>query len=137
MEKITEEQYQSIIESFTFSNYKNITEKGWKLESKFKSYINEDLSIDEIEKISNRLAMAVANPLTCEWAHEQFVEKEKIYKWKYKKQDSDGDEYRLSNNFGVIALNCTIFGSPFTEKEVIDAGYNPDMFERIEVDNDK
>jgi hypothetical protein len=87
--------------------------------------------------------MAIANPLTREWAHEKFVEKEKYYKWRLKnKKDSDGDSVFITKSgFDVIRTgsftNNQIKNGVvkfFTESEIREWGYNPDMFDREEVE---
>jgi hypothetical protein len=82
--------------------------------------------------------VAIANPLTREWAHEQYVEKEKKYYWisknplpngKFRVLVKSSESYPLEM-FYPSSKPCT----PFTESEVREACYNPDMFDREEVD---
>ncbi|KMK52612.1 hypothetical protein FEFB_16600 [Fructobacillus sp. EFB-N1] len=83
----------------------------------------------------NQELALIALPKSRDWAHEQFVEKEKNYIWKYKKTDEDGDTWYLEKDSGLIVpgLPSKTFDS-FTEKEVIEAGYNPDMYDKKEVE---
>lgn len=59
---------------------------------------------------------------------------EKKYKWKYKKTDVGGYYHHLYRRTGLIELGYVIDPTPFTEKQVIEAGYNLDMYEREEVE---
>lgn len=78
-------------------------------------------------------ALAIANPLTREWAHEQFVEKEKKYYWSTKKKSKKGKPMTLFKSAGGIAQ---MIGTKhaLTETEIREWGYNPEMFDKEEVD---
>ncbi|MCK8628112.1 hypothetical protein [Fructobacillus cardui] len=78
--------------------------------------------------------VAILNPATRKWAHDQFVEKEKKYYWRYKKTDEDGDAWYLRKDFGLIIPRPNNTNDLFTEKEIIEAGYNPDMYDKEEVE---
>ena len=129
--KFTEEQYQEIVEA-------------WEEEY---SYPNAMRSV--IEKINGyapllpdfnttNKAIAIANPLTREWAHEQFVEKEKHYVWTSKKTDNNGRRIRLYKKFGD-SIATTLINSfsdeldQLTESEIKAWGYNPEMFDKEEL----
>ena len=136
--KFTEEQYQKIV-------------SAWEGEY---SYPNAMKSV--IEKINGyapllpdfnttNKAIAIANPLTREWAHEQFVEKEKEYVWTSKKpyyEDFYKRLYMASNGLskGVNGIGIAAYekfndseDEYLTETEVRNNGYNPEMFDKEEV----
>lgn len=74
--------------------------------------------------------VALMNPLTREWAHEKFVEKEKKYVWRLK----NNNYYRLTNHGGSTQVNISHSSeSLLTESEIKAWGYNPEMFDREEV----
>lgn len=132
--KFTEEQYHEII-------------KAWQSEN---SYIHKTDSviyclIDDLNlsvKLIGDEALALANPLTREWAHEQYVEKEKRYVWtskksmvcngveKYKRlfRKSDGDIAGF-----LTEKDAVVYEDRLTESEVREWGYNPEMFDKEEV----
>jgi len=74
-------------------------------------------------------AVALMNPLTREWAHDKFVEKEKRYVWRLKTNNS----YRLTTHGGATQVNISRSSeSLLTESEIKAWGYNPEMFDREE-----
>jgi len=119
--KFTEEQYQKIVELHDKRDFSvdgtldvityfvhNISRTG-------------DLDIDT--------ALAISNPLTREWAHDKFVEKEKRYVWKLnglylvKAIDDDGSIFFGSHD-ASMALSTS---------QIMEWGFNPEMFDREEV----
>lgn len=85
-------------------------------------------------------ALAIANPLTREWAYDQFVEKEKEYRWIGKKLNINGKHMLLykSTDGDVRSILVHENGSQdtdeaLTESEIKAWGYNPEMFDREEV----
>ena len=74
--KFTEEQYQKIL-NINFNTFQT------DLVGELIKYLSVDGTIwdDFLNK-----AIAIANPLTREWAHDKFVEKEKKYYWTSKKR---------------------------------------------------
>ncbi|KMK52798.1 hypothetical protein FEFB_14990 [Fructobacillus sp. EFB-N1] len=130
--KITEEEYQKIVDCFDELKEKyNMGLMNPNLLIQMQDELFGELDfIDEWKEI-----FAIANPTTRDCAHDQFVEKEKNYIWKYKKTDEDGDTWYLEKDSGLIVpgFHSKTFDS-FTEKEVIEAGYNPDMYDRKEVE---
>ncbi|CAK1254978.1 hypothetical protein LMG30237_ALEAABJJ_01633 [Fructobacillus tropaeoli] len=86
----------------------------------------------------NQQIMAIANPLTRDWAHEQFVEKEKKYYWTTKNKDKNGNVMYLKRDpSGSIERVPHAFhgeNERLTEPEVIAEGYNPDYYEKEEVE---
>ena len=127
--KFTEEQYQKIVIAWDFEDtYAEATQAVIDVISVF---VTEDLQ-DE--------ALAIANPLTREWAHEQFVEKENKYVWTLKKVDKSGIKMRLYKEyFGRVqpffsVKNANIDDNEkLTESEINEWGYNPEMFDKEEV----
>ena len=87
------------------------------------------------------MALAISNPLTREWAHDKFVEKEKKYYWNSIKTDSADNHLRLfRHENGVISVysrfepaNNINEDEQLTESEIREWGYNPEMFDREEV----
>ncbi|CAK1255311.1 hypothetical protein R55214_HHFBAMCI_01702 [Fructobacillus evanidus] len=81
---------------------------------------------------------AIANPATRDWAHEQFVEKEKKYYWTTKNKDKNGNVMYLKRDpSGSIERVPHAFhgeNERLTEPEVIAEGYNPDYYEKEEVE---
>ncbi|MGQ2227129.1 hypothetical protein ACT5YR_07740 [Fructobacillus fructosus] len=132
--KFTEEEYQKIADCFDKLNKKyNMGLLASDLvDEVFKKFIRDyeyQLYWQEI--------VAIMNPITRDEAHEKFVEKEKEYYWRYKKKDEDGDVYYLTKSCGLILPYHPTYGFDwysFTEKEIIEAGYNPDMFDKEEVE---
>ena len=78
------------------------------------------------------MALAISNPLTREWAHDQFVEKEKKYYWNTKKKNEYGHSMNLLHGAGGVVQ---MMGpkDALTESEIREWGYNPEMFNKEEV----
>ena len=127
--KFTEEQYQEII---------NIWNNG-------QDFDDTILSVsDYARKLNARLnyeygddvydygeAILLALPNSRDWAREEFVEKEKKYVWYLK----DNDYYRLTNHGGATQVNIShSTEDELTETEIRKWGYNPEMFDKEEVD---
>ncbi|MFT8756197.1 hypothetical protein [Leuconostoc pseudomesenteroides] len=145
--KFTEEQYQKIVE--TVNKYQDFgcfyyVQNGW-VESKPTDTFNE-----LIEALSHTVSgesevnrmLALANPLTREWAHDKFVEKEKKYLWSSKKIDKDNnvltlykdEEGMVSTSYRKVSeSNLRNEDNWITESEIKAWGYNPDMFDREEI----
>lgn len=123
--KFTEEQYQRIIEEWGSAfGYEQKTTNVVKLVSMM---ITRDDNTQYFE------ALALANPSTREWAHDKFVEKDKKYYWSTKKKGKKGKPMTLFKSAGGIAQ---MIGTKhaLTESEVKAWGYNPEMFDKEEVD---
>ena len=127
--KFTEEQYQKIVnlqeDEYRFSILEGNDDCDYSFwrrlinaEPDIASFANENKLIDELA--------ALANPLTREWAHDQFVEKEKKYYWKRNGLYLKKDEFD-----GSIIFDS--YKNLFTESEIIFWGYNPAMFNKEEV----
>lgn len=120
--KFTEEQYRKIIRTYeNNSGYDNKEMAVIRVVDNF----NGSLSYNE--------ALALVNPVTREWAHEQFVEKEKRYYWRTKKKSKKGRPMTLFKSSGGIA-QMTGTKHALTETEIREWGYNPEMFDKEEVD---
>lgn len=127
--KFTEEQYQTIVEMFEkvndeynmgFLNPNIVTFFQDKL---YKEFGNVLYFVEDWQTIT-----AFANPLTREWAHDNFVEKEKEFYWKLK----DNLEFGLASDGIVINIGLNK-KSKLTESVIKAWGYNPEMFDREEV----
>lgn len=128
--KFTEEQYQKIVDI-------------WNNEYSFVEGIKEVFNYIEKERLANTVyeSAALANPVTREWAHERFVEEEKRYAWTLKKVDKRGirmrlyKEYfgRVQSFFSVTNVNIDD-NEKLTETEIREWGYNPEMFDKEEVE---
>lgn len=126
--KFTEEQYQKIVEiadgyiiDSDFGIMGDIIQKPIGAE-----FYETDLSVEIDFQINAEEIMVIANPLTREWGHDHFVEKEKKYFWKR------NGLYLTKDNFdGSIIFDS--YKSLFTESEIIFWGYNPKMFDKEEV----
>ena len=115
--KFTKEQYQKIIDA-------------WDLEDTYAEATQA--VVDVISVFTSRLqdeALAIANPVTREWAHEKFVEKEKKYLWTNKNIERIG----LCEEDGVILPKLGHW-QKLTESEIKAWGYNPEMFDKEEVE---
>lgn len=122
--KFTEEQYQEII---NFEDFEVVYRLGI-----VDSFVGEIIPFIDNNELQQE-AMALANPLTREWAHDKFVEKEKKYYWSTKKKSKKGKPMNLLKSAGGIAQ---VIGQKhaLTETEIREWGYNPDMFDKEEVD---
>lgn len=127
--KFTEEQYQKIIDAWDSQiMYKSATQS-----------VIDELEIGYLNMGDQ--ALAIANPLTREWAHDKFVEKEKKYVWTSKKANSSGKNKRLFwqmssksvRDYFTIDENAFDDSELLTESEIKEWGYNPEMFDREEV----
>ena len=120
--KFTEEQYNKIVKAWDFEDtYAEATQA-----------VIDVIYVFTTEFLQDE-ALAIANPLTREWAHEQFVDKEKKYYWSTKKKSKKGKPMTLLKSAGGIAQ---VIGQKhaLTETEIREWGYNPEMFDKEEVD---
>ncbi|GIC70593.1 hypothetical protein [Fructobacillus tropaeoli] len=128
--KFTEEEYQKIVDCFDELKEKyNMGLMNPNLLIQMQDELFGELDfIDEWKEI-----FAIANPTTRDCAHDQFVEKEKKHFWRNKKRDEYGNERYLVLKDSV-PLPIGIFKKyPFTESEIREWGYNPDMYDKEEV----
>jgi len=119
--KFTEEQYQEII---NFEDFETVYRLG--LVDSFVGEIIPFISNNDLQQE----AMAISNPLTREWAHDKFVEKDKKYMWKLKSKHEIYLCYLLGSR-SIIPSNINF--AFLTESEVKEWGYNPEMFDKEEV----
>ena len=137
--KFTEEQYQKIVEVFEKVNdeynmgFLNPNVVTFFQDKLYKEFGDVMYFVEDWQFIT-----AFANPLTREWAHDQFVEKEKKYYWTSKGEDSKGLKRRLYIKADRVR---DYFEDEFlynenealTEQQVYQWGYNPEMFYREEI----
>ena len=142
--KFTEEQYQEII---------NIWNNGQDFDdtilsvSDYARKLNARLNYeygDDVYDYSEAILLSLPN--SREWAHKQFVEKEKQYVWTSKKpyyKDFYKRLYMVSNGLskGVNGIGIAAYekfnvskDEYLTETEVRNNGYNPEMFDKEEAD---
>lgn len=132
--KFKEEQYQKIVEAWnSVSSHVNKT----------KAVIDYLIDVSNVGIVLRAdVAIALANPVTREWAHDQYVEKEKKYVWSSKKADRDSNVLTLYiDEYGMVSTsyrkvyenNLRNENMLLTETEIKAWGYNPEMFDREEV----
>lgn len=132
--KFTEEQYRTIVE-ISYQYHDDRIKKTDVL----LSYMYDDFGFKggEDTQVLDQ-ALALANPLTRELAHNKYVEKEKKYVWQSKQETSGGEVKRLYNAaIGITdsfrdKTEPTHNGNWITETEVKKWGYNPEMFDKKE-----
>lgn len=137
--KFTEEEYQKIvgIANHLLSNRSVIelsTLDGIYFQIQNSSNADER---NKFKELNQELAL-IALPKSRDWAHEQFVEPEKKYYWISKKRLPTGQYKFLWKNrdglpYGVLATTPSK-PDAFTEAEVHEACYDPDMFDKEEVE---
>lgn len=130
--KFTEEEYQKIVDCFDRLNKKY---NMGLMNPNLLIQIQDEL-FGELDFINDwKEIFAIANPATREVAHEQFVEKEKKYFWKSKNADKKGKEIFITvGPEGYPSLETDITWHPLTEREIREWGYNPDMFNKEDVE---
>jgi len=138
--KFTEKQYQKIVDVAD----KYIKKSGWgligtNLDEPIGTIFEETDLMGQVDfEYVNQEMMAIANPLTREWAHDKFVEQEKKYYWTSKGEDSKGLKRRLYIKADRVR---DYFEDEFlynenealTEQQVYQWGYNQEMFDKEEV----
>ncbi|GAP02025.1 hypothetical protein FFRU_260070 [Fructobacillus fructosus] len=146
--KFTEEEYQKIVEiADRLLDDKNRADIELSTLDEIYFRIQKSSNAEENNKFKdlNQELALIALPKSRDWAHDQFVEKEKRYYWKYKKTDNGGKRWVLTNRYGIITTWCDTDDGYLedykkdetyllSKKEVVEAGYNPDMFDREEVE---
>lgn len=130
--KFTEEQYQKIVAIYNKKSF---------IQDSVKGVI--DYYVDNIGIMVNTnalMALAIANPLTREWAHEQYVEKEKKFVWNSKNPLNDGDFVRLYKEsdgdiaYVIVDDNVSISSDELlTFKEVMNSIFDVNMFNKKEM----
>lgn len=140
--KFTEKQYQKIVE--ISSQY--IKDSAWGFigtpnEHPIALALKKSNLMDEIDFFdSAEELMAIANPLTREWAHDKYVEKEKKFIWDSKNPLKDGDFVRLYKEsdgdiaYVIIDANAQIESDELlTFKEVMNSIFDVNMFNKKEM----
>jgi len=131
--KFTEEQYQKIIEIkdnyFPYSALKNRDNKSF---IDFLSEYNTGIYLLVFNRDLENELEAIVTPLTREWAHDNFVEKEKKYYWRTKKKNDQGESLTLFHGAGGV-VQMVGHEEPLTESEIKAWGYNPEIFDKEEV----
>lgn len=126
--KFTEEQYQKIVEiADEYQSNSAFGIIGDTMQNSIgEEFYKTELS-NEIDFYENaKEMMAIFNPLTREWTHEQYVEKEKKYIWNLNGLFLTRDDFD-----GSIIFDS--YKNGLTESEIREWGYNPDMFDKEEV----
>ncbi|MGX7040979.1 hypothetical protein ACWN9M_04280 [Leuconostoc lactis] len=141
--KFTEEQFKQLVKIQEKYFPHNVLELGVGAVTLWGTIKSNDRGLYEFityHDLENQAA-ALMNPVTREWAYEQFVEKEKKYMWNSKKTDKAGHCMRLYRNDHLIITGATANYSDevyddakLTESEVKAWGYNPEMFDKEEVE---
>mgnify|MGYP004704605919 CR=1 FL=1 len=145
--KFTEEQYQKVVEiADEYIENSSWGFVGGRHDKQFSEMIYEEdsLNIPLDFRVQSKEIMAIANPLTREWAHDKFVEKEKKYYWMSKTLDNSGAHYQLyrTRDNMIIAIVVLAKSKTYYEKDIDYAiaesevklwGYNPEMFDKEEV----
>ncbi|CAK1250170.1 hypothetical protein R53140_OCIKHKEL_01351 [Fructobacillus fructosus] len=141
--KFTEEEYQKIVEiADRLLDDKNRADIELSTLDEIYFRIQKSSNAEENNKFKdlNQELALIALPKSRDWAHEQFVDKEKKYYWRRKKNDKDDDSVYLDiDAYGVMAPHSFYshqidYLPSFTESEVIEAGYNPDYYWKEEVE---
>ena len=132
--KFTEEQYQKIV------SISKLPQRETEIEETI-NYVQDIGFNTEFDEDIIDMALAISNPLTREWAHDKFVEKEKKYYWTGNKVDNVGFVKRLYKDDDGMIVDKGIRkedtgkdeDEQLTELEIKAWGYNPEMFDREEV----
>lgn len=136
--KFTEEQYQEII---------NIWNNGQDFDdtilsvSDYARKLNARLNYeygDDVYDYSEAILLALPNSRY--WAREEFVEKEKRYVWTSERKTGDVFMRLYKSKRGYIGSTLVIENGEtglyekLTESEIREWGYNPEMFNKEEVE---
>lgn len=120
--KFTEEQYRQIVK---------VWNEGFGWEQATNNVIDTVRDMRKHAAVRYGEALALGNPVTREWAHEQFVEKEKRYVWRLK----DKPEFVISKSSGAFFLDADPFDKTyFTETEIENSPFKPEWFDKEEVE---
>jgi len=136
--KFTEEQYQKIVEMFEEADKEynmgllNPNVVVFFQDKLYREFCAVMYFIEDWQPI-----VAIANPLTREWAHDKFVEKENKFHFILKDiQETQGERHHLvrSGRGAIIIYPFAGNDKPkFKESEIKLWGYNPEMFDKEEV----
>lgn len=130
--KFTEEQFNKLVElqeKYFSNNVLDPADGGGSLQETIRSH-DRGLHDFIVYRVLENQAVALMNPATREWAHEQFVEKEKRNVWRLK----DKPEFVISKSGGAFFLDPAPSGKTyFTETEIENSPFKPDWFNKEEV----
>lgn len=131
--KFTEEQYNTLVEiqeeQYPFNLF--ITSKEYDNSIGYTvSRIDIDLQFFIFKNNLGNEAIALMNPLTREWAHEQFVEEEKKYVWRLK-TDNNIVASKVANYWYLDQFPT--LNRKFTEAEIENSPFKPEWFDKEEV----
>lgn len=147
--KFTEEQFKQLIEiqkdQYLEDLYFEPTSSSEVLEHVVKKINPELHNFIDKNNLGNQ-AVALMNPLTREWAHERYVEKEKRYVWTSKEPNFFNGEYKrlyMSSEEFIDwffveederkGTDNQALNEQLTETEVREEGYDPERFDKEEV----
>lgn len=134
--KFTEERFKKLVEiqedQYSGNLYLEPKSTDKSIEYTVKKF-NPDLHRFIWEEGLYNEAVALMNPLTREWARDQYVEKEKRYFWSTKKKNKQGKPMVLFNGAGGVVQ---MMGpkQALTESEIREWGYDPERFDKEEVE---
>lgn len=141
--KFTEEHFNKLVwlqEKYFSNNILDPATGGGNLRGTIRSN-DQGLYNFIISRDLENQAAALINPATREWAHEQFVEKEKRYVWTSKKKTDASDLFMrlFKSKRGYIGSTVVIenddtgLDEKLTESEIREWGYDPERFDKEEV----
>jgi len=143
--KFTEEKFKKLVK--IQEKYFPITmiEQGASGKSPYDAIHESSIKLSDFiwtEKLGNE-AVALMNPLTREWAHDKFVEKEKKYVWTLKRTAAWNGVENYKRLFRTVNGDISdvlkekdedIYEEEYlTETDIKEWGYNPEMFDKEEV----
>lgn len=142
--KFTEEQFNKLVElqekEYPNNVYSSSKSGCNNIGEALKKYDLELYRFVVFNDLENQV-VALMNPRTLEWAHEQYVEEEKRYVWTSKKRTEQGIAHRLfkklSGDIDVITVSDEQGiddGGHLTESEIREWGYDPERFDKEEVE---
>lgn len=130
--KFTEEQFKQLVKIQAKYFPLTMLEQGVGGKNPYDAIHETDIKLSDFvwnEKLGNE-AVALMNPVTREWAHEQYVEKEKKYVWRDKY--TGYVIYKMLNDW---SLSATALGEKhFTETELKNSPFKPEWFDKEEVE---
>lgn len=124
--KFTEEQYREIVDAWNEGC-------GW--EEANNNVLNTVKNMRKHTRLRYGEALALGNPVTREYAHERFVEKEKKYKWR-SKSDNRAVINKSVLASGEVSWFLDRIPTPlceFTETEIKNSPFKPEWFDKEEV----
>ncbi|CAK1254612.1 hypothetical protein R55227_BLOPHJLP_01639 [Fructobacillus tropaeoli] len=137
--KFTEKEYQKIVK-IADNQIKEHNKSVVTATSSFLEIIRREcqkiIDYDKLWDLEQEFII-ICLPKYRDWAHEKFVDEEKKYYWKSKKKDKEGlFKTIVEHNLGYPTDSYYINANPcaFTESEIREWGYNPDMFDKEEAE---